>query len=200
MTRRSPNKGAWAAMALGALALVGGLGLGGAWLWISGKMSKLEYKADLAYARPTEGCKALLSGGLGALLGGGLDACSAEIATDVRVQNPLPVPLEVQLKGAELSLGSTKLDPADIALEQGVVVVAPGEFGRRRVVLKLRARELMSAVGGFALTRRLRLDAKLQLEASALGGLLQQQEELRVERSLTLQDIVKGIDGQTGLE
>lgn len=124
--------------------------------------------------------------------------CTVEVVTGLAVDNPLPVTMEVRILSVEAKVARSTISQDAIEVTPRPVTAVPGGQASLRVGLRFNLRQLMVAAGGLMLTRKMRVKAKLVVGVSVLWGLIEQERDVEIERALTVEDIIRGVDGNVG--
>ena len=126
--------------------------------------------------------------------------CDLEITAGVALDNPLPVGMDVKIERVSARVARSTIAPENVSFTDRAVWVPAGERSVLRIGLKMGSSQMMVAASGLMMTRKLRLKAQIVVEASALWGLIEQTRTVEVERALTIEEMIGGLDGSVGGE
>lgn len=203
MSNRAEKKNAAPSLGLGmglvVLLIIGALSAVGFWFYLGQQMEEVAFQARVVSIKPAKACPSP-TGLLGSLFGGGdpLKGCSLDLVSEVRVVNPLFVPLQVEVQEMSAQISGTEIEDDAMSVDRSVVVIPGSGSASRELKVHIGASELLSMLGGLVLTQRVHVDVKAKLRLSSWG--VEQEREARVEHSWTVQEIMQGVDGTALVE
>lgn len=126
--------------------------------------------------------------------------CQVQMTAGVEVSNPLPVGMDVQIVGAEVTVARSEVPDEAIEVTPRPIRAEAGGQAHLRVGVKLSPEQLMVAAGGMMMTRKVRVHARIEVEASILWGLIVRRRQVEIDRAMTMADIIRGVDGSVGAQ
>ncbi|MBH24802.1 MAG: hypothetical protein CMH57_10185 [Myxococcales bacterium] len=118
--------------------------------------------------------------------------CNVTVLMEVAVHNPLPVGSHARILGVQARVASQRLEPDQVEFASSELDAAADAPWTAQVTLRLRIEQILAGASQIVLRRKLPIEASVQAEVSALGGLMARQLSLPLKRELTERELRQG--------
>jgi hypothetical protein len=124
--------------------------------------------------------------------------CKLDLNIGLEVDNVLPVGMDVEIQSVTAKVARVTIGAADISFSDIPVWAPSKQKAVLRIGLKIGSSQMMMAASGLLMTRKLRMKAEIVVKGTALWGLVEQTRKVEIERALTVEELIGGIDGSVG--